>query len=249
MRTIRTLQIILLSAVVLGALLAQAGPVGAGEGKSIEALTDRIAALEDFIKQATFENIYIKDPGSQALIALVADQGRPNILIFDKGGTKKMEIGLSSLIEDSLITLYGQDEAKNVYVWNGSTVPSRIDWAVMALNAETNTSGYLTEKLVKTAMVSSCRWISETGKYAVRLRVTTDTQPVWNSAYLGTGRFSVSDREVRQAYLEAGAYVLGLADSYLKEVLPAGYAVEIEFTIKGFTVGTCCEGQMTLAGE
>ena len=119
----------------------------------------------------------------------------------------------------------------------------------MALNAEKNTSGYLTEKLVKTALVASYSWNQETKNYDVQLQVDTDPQPVWSSIYLGTGRFSVSDREVRQAYQEAALYVLNLAERYLKDTFPAGYGMKIDFTIKGFSVGTYCDGQMSLAGE
>ena len=127
MRMIRLPVTVLILIVVFGQLFSQTKESTDQQKPTLETLVARIAVLEDFIKQATFESIFIKDPKSQAFIVLQVDNGNPNMLIFDKDGTKKIEIGLSSLINDGLIALYGREPAKTVYVWNGSCIPDRMD--------------------------------------------------------------------------------------------------------------------------
>ena len=216
--------------------------------KKIDVLTDRITQLEAQLKLATFESILVKDPSSQASVLIQVEKGNPSITVFDKNCTKKIEIGISQLIDDSLISLYGDQPAKNVYLWRESCIPNKIDWAIVAMNAETNTAGYLSDKLVKTVFNSRYTWNQAKSTYEVSVQVNTETQPIWNN-YLGTGRFSVSDREVKQAYQEAAAYVITTLGRYLDQVMPNGYSPIINFTIKGYSVGTWRDGEFTLDGE
>ena len=123
-------------------------------------------------------------------------------------------------------------------------VPTLAEWSVLHLTARQNNEAYLTSRLIKKSCTATAL-----GSH-LRVQVETETQAGWNT-YLGKGRFSCSDQEVRTAYEEAAdgsavsiidwvrLYFAGISDEN----------VRIHFRIRGDDVGTWQGGKMTLEGE
>ena len=113
------------------------------------------------------------------------------------------------------------------------------EWAALCFTAHYNSEECLSGRLVKTGLnvyLEDC----------LDLLVGTNTQPDWN-VYLGSGRFSCSDREVRAAYEEAAEKLMKHVRVWFSGI--ADEDVRIDFEILGSEVGTGQGGKMTLEGE
>lgn len=118
------------------------------------------------------------------------------------------------------------------------------DWEVLYFTAYNNCEEYLTDKLIQ----ESCKaFLLEMG---LTVTVNTKTQSPWN-VYLGEGRFSVSDRELRAAYIEAAERVLENIRIYFSEEGSglSDQEITINFAIRGSPIGTWRGGSFKLAGE
>jgi len=129
-------------------------------------------------------------------------------------------------------------------------IPEIAELKVLEMNAWLNTDAYgLTDKLVtKSFRAELVRLPQEEegySAYGIRAMVDTKTQPRWNT-YLGAGRFSVSDREIKVAYEEAAEALL----SDITNFLPIWRSnLEITFQIDTNYVGTWKNGVMQLVGD
>jgi len=124
-------------------------------------------------------------------------------------------------------------------------LPTKAEWRGMQLTANQNCEGSLSDKLIKTHLQT---FVLPTG---IILSVDTKPQPGWN-VYLGNGRFSCSDREVRAAYAEAADRGSGTDIMNLVRLSLPGIADEdvvMHFYIRGGSVGTWTDGVMTLVGD
>ena len=118
--------------------------------------------------------------------------------------------------------------------------PTLAEWRGIVLCSICNSSSYLTDRLLRCSMVAVAK------PAHLFVNVDTKTQPGWNT-YLGNGRFSCSDREVRAAYEEAAAEGMQFVWVLFPEISESD--VQIEFQIQGALVGTWQGGKMTLEGE
>lgn len=114
------------------------------------------------------------------------------------------------------------------------------EFRVLRMNAEMNCRDHLTDRLVKTSFLAVC--FNDT----LQLYVNTNCQPSWDT-HIGNGRFSVSDRELRATYGEAGANVMKYVEVYLPGVDKE--RVLVFFAVRGIDVGIWCNGVMKLEGE
>lgn len=88
-------------------------------------------------------------------------------------------------------------------------------------------------------------------EHLILLQANTDIQPAWNF-HRGRGRFSVSDREVRNAFQEAAEVICSsVLDWFDLRVVHEELRPEIliRFLISGYEVGTWHEHEFTLFGE
>ena len=117
-------------------------------------------------------------------------------------------------------------------------------YSALELTARRNHENYLTEKLIKTGAAFSLQ------RDKLQVIVGTKCQPSWNK-HKGGGEWSVSDRELRQAYKEAAKTILKEIRRYfpLPESGLMDDEIEIVFFIRGFEVGTWSGGKFKLAGE
>jgi hypothetical protein len=223
-----------------------------------------IVFAEDDVKTIEVERLVLKDKEGEIRAELVIDGNMPTLRMYDETGKKGVELLVSEkgsslrlfdkwgfeLIVASEVPLstkpYDPFDPKTWY--RDSYVPDATEWKILNMTTVHNCSGWaLTDKLVKTSFVINR--ISSLGDPDLKLRafVNTATQPSWNN-HLGSGRFSVSDREVRAAFLDAGNYVFtSIIQQSFYDVAPND--VEIVFYIQGFEVGTWYNSVMTLKGE
>ena len=126
-----------------------------------------------------------------------------------------------------------------------STAPTIItdkDLVALELTAYSNNTDFLTERLQQTSFTAY--WHFDT--HELHLFVDTRPQPDWPT-YLGNGRFSCSDREVRAAYEEAATNVMERVRYYFPRITDR--QVTIDFAVLGAPVGTWRGGRMVLEGE
>lgn len=127
-------------------------------------------------------------------------------------------------------------------LYNESYTPTFADWRALDLTAAHNNESYLSDKLIKTGFGV---YLLPTG---ITVGVGTKTQPSWDT-YLGNGRFSVSDRELRAAYLEAVEEIFEIIDlAFIGSGLQRSH-VKIIFSIRGSDVATFKNNQLKLEGE
>ena len=129
-------------------------------------------------------------------------------------------------------------------------IPESAELKVLEMNAWLNTDAYgLTDKLVKKSFRAELVRLPQEEEgdlpYGIRAVVDTKTQGRWNT-YLGAGRFSVSDRELKVAYEEAAAALLSDITDFLW--ISSG-DLEIVFQIDTNYVGTWKNGVMQLVGD
>jgi len=128
--------------------------------------------------------------------------------------------------------------------YNAEHIPIFAQWMELEFTAVHNHESYLTDKLVRTDCVA---YLLED---RLSICVDTRTQPGWD-VYLGEGRFSVSDRELRAAYTEATNRILKDIRIYFpeKESGLSDQEIEIAFAIYGSEVGVWKGGVFKLEGE
>jgi len=208
-----------------------------------------IVFAADDVKTIEVERLVLKDKEGAIRAELVMDGDVAIFRMFDVEGAKRVELGVGyspSLVfyPPPSLVFYpptGQPEI---------TAINAVSWNLLALKARENTCGWaLTNKINK---LSFDIYLLDPPIDGVRLRafVNTDTQPSW-SVHKGGGAFSVSDREVKAAYLEAGRYVL---DNIIWPAVSGIHTfqksdVEILFFIRGYEVGLWRNGVMKLTGE
>lgn len=167
--------------------------------------------------------------------------------IYNSDGKLAIEMGISEWFMDSLITVYGQ--TKNAYMWNGAYIPSRVEWEVQKMVAEENNESFLSTKLNKQGLSANMFYNSVEKKQELSIYIDTNTQATWN-VYLGNGRFSVSDREVKAAYIEAGTFVKNeIVGKRFDEIVSSDFNVVVYFSNRGSSVGVWKNGDMKLTGE
>jgi hypothetical protein len=125
-------------------------------------------------------------------------------------------------------------------MYSAPYTPSLAEWRALYLTATWGGEQYLTDRLKTTSALVG---VLTDGMHVL---VATDTQPSWNT-YLGNGRFSSGDREVKAAYMEAAGAVMQMVRRGFPEI-PEG-DVEISFGIRGSSVGTWRGGVLKLQGE
>jgi hypothetical protein len=213
----------------------------------IAALEARIAALENNTKMLQQDKIVIVGSKSKSRIELRIDQERPIIQLYDKDDKLILELGLSEWFGQPLVTIQNGDVVS--YFWPGAEMISENQWKDIKTTAEQNCQGYLSDKLLKGSLVVNSNYDFSIKKWLVEIVVDSLTQPAWNY-YTGTGKFSVTDREVRAAYLEAGKYIYEkiVLKEYTQEYMK-DCSVKIYFAIKGYDVGIWEDGNMKLTGE
>ena len=120
-------------------------------------------------------------------------------------------------------------------------VPTLAEWRALWFTAYQNCTDALSDGLVKTSAN-----IHLADPSCLKVEVDTETQSGWD-VYLGNGRFSCSDGEVRAAYEEAAEELMVPLRFCFREI--ADDDVRIAFAIKSSPVGTWQGGKMTLKGE
>jgi len=150
------------------------------------------------------------------------------------------------LIVPAILYAPGGSASEGYYKWVPEeysetwTVP-RAAYSALDMTAYYNNTAYLTDRLIRTGLMA----------YALRdtleIRVNTACQPTWDT-HIGNGRFSVSDRELRATYGEAGTSIMtNIVEIYFKEIDRS--RVMVYFAIHGIVVGVWCDGVMKLKGE
>jgi len=216
------------------------------QGKIIE-LEARIIELEEILDKAEFKRIEVKNEGSDASIVIGVEGQFPFIKIFDSDGNAAIEIGISEWLIDSLITIYGQ--SRNAYLWNGGYIPSEMEWEILKMTASENNESFLSTKLNKQGFDAAIIYNDKDKKHEISVFIDTITQPIWN-VYLGDGRFSVSDREVRAAYNEAAIFIRdNIIGKRFNDIIGEDYNIVIYFTNRGSSIGVWTNGVMKLSGE
>ena len=187
------------------------------------------------------------------------------INLFNAEGKKQVELGASKIVggwinlfnqegkfgihldargDGGVVAIYNPQEVPVMTMEQDSFVPQKDVWWALYLTAYYNGKCGLTEKLQQesfTVMPSTVDGLK------LAAFVGTTCQPFWDF-YLGQGRFSASDREVRVAYEEAGNYVF---EKRIQLAFPqvSKNEVKITFFIQGYEVGTWRNGVMKLKGE
>ncbi len=132
----------------------------------------------------------------------------------------------------------------DIFEWNIRSIllPTYMEQKAITFTAYHNAPGPLSEKLQRISMVA--RYDEDSEVYVIG--VDTTPQPTWNY-HIGKGRFSVSDREIRAAYKEAGDKVFSLASDWLLSQNPK--EVVIYFSVMNWDVGVWHDHTFTLVGE
>lgn len=123
-----------------------------------------------------------------------------------------------------------------------------IDVDILEMNSTLNTALYaLTPKVIKNSFY--CVKYRPDGSNNWYLGVVVDTRPQvgWN-VYIGEGKFSVSDDEVRRAYREAGETVVNTMLNFLAMGTDPDIIV-VDFRINSVHIGVYTRGVMELANE
>ena len=140
-----------------------------------------------------------------------------------------------------------QEYKKHSYLsdlFNVECTPTFADWSALKFTAANNSEGFLTDKLIRTGCLLLLM------EHELEVFIGTHTQPDWNM-YLGNGRFSVSDRELRAAYIEAVDEILSMIRTYFPEEESdlSDHEIAMYFAIHGTSVGTWQGGVFKLGGE
>ncbi|NPV54739.1 MAG: hypothetical protein HPY71_14690 [Firmicutes bacterium] len=188
-------------------------------------------------------SLRLDDPTGEAGVLLRASQHGGAVGVYNQTG--KLGVALSAVKEGGFVSIHNPQGVSAVTITQDSVVPENNDWKAFKLTARLNTGGWaLAQKLNQ---VSFTVVPSVVDRLKLEAQVNTTCQPSWNF-YLGQGRFSVSDREVRAAYEEAGNYVF---EEYIQPVFSqvSKNEVKITFFIQSYEVGTWRNGVMKLKGE
>ncbi len=227
-----------------------------------------LQAAESIVEEIRARRVVVVDEAGreQVVIRGAAQEGVDGgqIEVFDKEGKKQMALGATKIGGD--LQVFDERGKREVWLWASSLfggflglygpnsscvinqdsfVPQKDEWGSLYLTAYLNTGGWaLTQKLNRTSFTVVP---STADGLKLEAEVNTTCQPTWNF-HLGQGRFSVSDREVRAAYEEAGNYVF---ENYIKPAFSqvSRNEVKITFFIQGYEVGTWHNGVMKLKGE
>lgn len=224
---------------VVGIALAVIGVVcGTAAAENVEVdrlvLRDSQGRVRLELKINEYDNpvLVMYDPNGREVISLLGFAGWPGLTLsaYEGGNLKSVTIVYASNVAAA-----------------ASYVPSVQSWRALKMTADQNVGGYaLTTKLQKIGLIAHEVFLSG-GPVQLRLQVNTQTQPSWNY-HVGQGRFSVSDREVKNAYKEAGDYIVQqLVPVYFPDMKAEN--VEIEFYVSSYKVGKYYNGVMTLEGE
>jgi len=198
------------------------------------------------------DSLVMKDAEGRVRVELTMNDSTPELRFYDTNGKVRLLLSVPDdgprimlLTEDGEFAYTGLYLNRNDDGWvsvSSSHVPTDWEWLVLESIAKNNAFDALTEKLCKIGFdLAYLPW--QPGNETLIAVVNTTTQPAWNY-HIGQGKFSVSDREVRAAYMEAAEYV----KSKLLPSLPAKTVI-IEFLIQGYKVGTWTNGVMKLVGE
>lgn len=252
---------------VLVALAITVGPavgqetveLGALEGR-IQALERQLAGLLSFFGDArnpTFETLTLAKDGLATRMVLGAsglsvETLSDGIMIARVAAemvvpTAGLEAGYGSM-QLRMVTV-GEAMEQGLTILPTDVILTRGEYDALRLTAYLSGEQFLTTKL-KTVTV---RVYHVGGTWAIgglAVEVNTATQPSWN-VYLGRGRFSVSDRELRAAYTEAGAAFAEMVRAEIDTTTDA-YILVVHFAIRGSSVGRWNgwgDGVLTLEGE
>lgn len=200
------------------------------------------------------ERLVIRDSQGRARIELAVEDGDPVIRLIDEYGNPVFDLLAVPGPEGFRFRTYSGGSMGN---WDpvdimtmDHHIPESAELSVLDMNAWLNTDAYgLIDKLIKRSFRAELVRIPQDeegySSYGIRAVVDTKTQPTWNT-YLGAGRFSVSDRELKVAYEEA-------AEALVSEIADFLWIwhenVEIAFHINGSYVGTWKNGVMKLVGD
>lgn len=238
--------ILAFSVLIVGNMFSQ--DISSDVSGKISALENRVQELENLMNNPEFTSLTIKNNDNSSSIRFVAYGNCPRIIFYDKDGNESVEVGISDWFKNGLITMYSNDKKNNTYFWNGAFIPNKTQWAILKINSENNVESYLSDKLIKKSFVVSYYFDTNDNINKISVVVDTITQPIWNY-YIGTGKFSVSDREIRLAYIEAGNYIQKEIIIPQLNILFDKYDLNIIFTMKGYSIGTWTNGDMKLSGE
>lgn len=128
--------------------------------------------------------------------------------------------------------------------FNQPYLPTKADWKCLDMVANNNSEAAITDKLTRISFNAILM------RDKMFILVDSKTQPTWDF-YLGKGRFSISDREIKVAYQEASEKILKELRNYFP-MPDSGLddnEIEIMFYINGATVGNWKNGVFKLEGE
>ncbi len=211
-----------------------------------------MANTEEVVSIIEAQELVIRDSQGRIRIRLGIEKSEgfewPRVTLYDDRGVGMLAIESVGWGTFSFFLPWMSEESRERRVLDFTTViPTSIQWDTLRMVAEQNVLGWaLTQKITKLGLTAFYDESADKDDIHLYLSVNTNPQPVWNT-HTGGGRFSVSDREVRAAYKEAGDAVLGIVNSYLPVLSPT--QIRIMFYVNTYPVGTWHDGVMKLAGE
>lgn len=214
--------------------------------------TRMLQAAESIVDEIRARRVVVVDEAGRERVVIRGDENGGQLEMFNKGGEKQVELQFTEGVGGSILikSPLGSSLLNGRTLWLGESILWEDRLKALYLTAYLNTGGWaLTQKLSQTSFTIDAGLIPLPAPDGVKLEVQVNTtcQPTWNF-HLGQGRFSVSDREVRVAYEEAGNYVF---EKYIQPAFPkvSKNEVKITFFIQGYEVGTWRNGVMKLKGE
>lgn len=219
----------------------------------IESLEKEIAELKKPQKEVKTEKLLIVDNKGEIYAQLFYDQEleRTHLYMNDIDGKRRIEI-TSCDPEFSHISFYDKNNLTSVGIFSQSFIPSISEWNLLKFVADNNSDQYLTDNLIMYSIRMDEKWSFSDNEITRKLQfyVNTRPQPNWDDYYLGNGKFSLQDRELRAEYTNAGYKIITLLTNYIDvEELKRYDYMNIDFSIYGSEVGTWTNGEMKLKGE
>jgi len=214
--------------------------------EKIKIMQSKIEIFEKYIKIQDDKFIFSNGKTDKKIV-LSFDENNYGIEIMNKSNGL-IRIIYSTNTDDPTIVLKKNDNSKRIDIWEESYILTKSEWAINYVNTKFNNLGYLSDKLKKIALFVNYFYDFQKLKYQINIDINTENQPTWNY-YIGNGKFSISDREVKVAYSEAANYVKESIitkhlNSYFKE-----YDLNIYFYYRGTYICKSINGVTMLDGE
>lgn len=231
MRSLKTVLalVVMLILIVAGAVFAEESPASPADPKTVDV-----------------ERLVIRDSEGRVRIELTVLDDEPVIRLYTAHGAIIFE--LHAWEETFAIRkwgYFGNDSLVDV-LKSYDDIAMRWELGLVRMIAVMNTDAYgLTDRLIKKSFNADIIQSTAEKPSNIMAMVDTLTQPIWN-VYRGNGRFSVSDRELRATYQEAGTVVCKDICGFFPVSMDR---VTIQFSINGAYVGVWRDGVMKLAGE